>query len=415
MDESPGDMQPAESRVHQPATGAGSKARRLSSSSIQSMPPHNDFESNYHYFGTIPFKQKKVGKGATADVRLCVRAHDPKKEVLAIKVFNAKPAEETDIEYAEKLYSEFKITESVRHPNVISVFDLVIDKHKHWSHVMEYCAGGDLFALITKDFMGLPEKLCCFKQVLRGVAYLHAHGIVHRDIKPENLLMTPEGMLKITDFGVSDKVEQGILSRGFCGSEPYMSPEIFSEAEYDARKLDAWSCGVVLYTLLLSGAPFNKPVNDDPMYRRYLKDYETAERHRRRDNEEWEEACARAAHEGKPEPAPPSKDHIPRFPPFEWIGEQDRKCKRLLAQLLRIDPATRVTAEEAVKSDWVVRGIDCCCADIDEAADSHEAGMDATKPNACKRASGLHVRKPHRHLPEPKGLSRQNRAATGRF
>ena len=98
---------------------------------------------------------------------------------------------------------------------------------------MEWCGGGDLFSIIKLGHMTPLEQNCCFKQLVRGVAYMHSMGIAHRDIKPENLLLNEEGQLKITDFGVSESIikENGGLKKchGMCGSEPYMAPEIHTQ------------------------------------------------------------------------------------------------------------------------------------------------------------------------------------------
>ena len=89
--------------------------------------------------------------------------------------------------------------------------ELVYDDSKHnWAETMEWCGGGDLFSIIKSGNMTAVERNCCFKQLIRGIAYMHSAGIAHRDIKPENLLLNEDGQLKITDFGVSDVVGQRI-------------------------------------------------------------------------------------------------------------------------------------------------------------------------------------------------------------
>jgi protein-serine/threonine kinase len=97
---------------------------------------------------------------------------------------------------------------------------------------MEYCSGGDLYAAIKKGTMTAEDSNLYFKQIVTGVAYLHTMGVAHRDIKPENLLLDGSGVIKITDFGVSDVFrmcweKQTHMSKGLCGSEPYIAPEQF--------------------------------------------------------------------------------------------------------------------------------------------------------------------------------------------
>lgn len=108
--------------------------------------------------------------------------------------------------------------------------------------------------------VGVPEELAhfYFVQLLAGVDYLHKSGIVHRDLKPENLLLDAEGNLKITDFGLSTVfIYQGgrrQLSTA-CGTPPYSAPEIVL-LNYDER-VDIWSCGIILYVLLVGSMPFS--------------------------------------------------------------------------------------------------------------------------------------------------------------
>ena len=102
--------------------------------------------------------------------------------------------------------------------------------------------------MVAKGYLKDADHLCLFKQLLRGVAYLHGHGIAHRDIKLQNLLMTTQGQLKITDFGVSEVFSgehpglRGVglecgknmketrrCAPGICGSKPYIAPEVLSK------------------------------------------------------------------------------------------------------------------------------------------------------------------------------------------
>ena len=170
----------------------------------------------------------------------------PSTTVFAVKEFRKRGSTESKESYEDKVNSEYCISKSLNHPNIVMTVDLCLNKDNRWCHVMEFCAGGDLCTLIQKNYMKDTEKFCCFKQLVRGVAYLHAHGIAHRDIKPENLLISSDGHLKITDFGVSEvfcgkhpgtcgikcgvDMDEMRLSRpGICGSEPYISPEVFEK------------------------------------------------------------------------------------------------------------------------------------------------------------------------------------------
>jgi protein-serine/threonine kinase len=159
---------------------------------------------------------------------------------------------EDETEYEMKIKSEFSIAKSLNHPNVVKTLRLCTNKGR-WCHVMEYCDQGDLFGLVQKGYLKdadrQTDRECLFKQLLQGVRYLHCRGIAHRDIKLENLLITCNGYLKITDFGVSevfsgvhpgeretdgqyrrDMSETVLLCKpGICGSMPYIAPEVMAE------------------------------------------------------------------------------------------------------------------------------------------------------------------------------------------
>jgi protein-serine/threonine kinase len=81
--------------------------------------------------------------------------------------------------------------------NVVETVDLIQDEMGHWCEVMVFCPGGDLYAAIKKGGMSESEVDCCFKQMLRGVEYLHGQGVAHRDLKPENMFFDSTGNLKV--------------------------------------------------------------------------------------------------------------------------------------------------------------------------------------------------------------------------
>ncbi|SGY25429.1 BQ5605_C018g08614 [Microbotryum silenes-dioicae] len=173
-----------------------------------------------------------IGKGATAVVKLAHKWDRTTERLYAVKEFRKRRKNETEKEYVKKLTSEFCISSTLHHHNIVETVDLVQDEQNHWCEVMEYCPGGDLYAAIKKGDMSPQAINSYFKQILAGVAYLHSMGVAHRDIKPENLLLDAKGHVKITDFGVSDVFRMcwektTHLSKGLCGSEPYIAPEQF--------------------------------------------------------------------------------------------------------------------------------------------------------------------------------------------
>jgi serine/threonine protein kinase len=124
---------------------------------------------------------------------------------------------------------------------------------------MEWCAGGDLFQLISlgarKQRGMAPEVVtnAIAKPLLRALANLHDHGIIHRDVKPENVFVTDRGIVKLGDFGLATRSEVGSAR---CGTLQYAAPEVLLGKGYD-HKVDAWSCAVTVYHALTGHLPFS--------------------------------------------------------------------------------------------------------------------------------------------------------------
>ncbi|KAF9310776.1 serine/threonine-protein kinase HAL4/sat4 [Podila horticola] len=189
--------------------------------------------------------QQVIGKGAFGTVRLATKRNPDSGEesVYAIKEFKYAYGESQKT-YMRRLTSEFCIASSLKHTNVIQTMDLLqIHGGDTYSEVMEYCAGGDMHSLVASaNTLGESESNCFFAQLVNGVAFLHAMGVVHRDLKPENLLLTSDGCLKIADFGNSEvfrmpwekKVRSSTSIRG---SGPFIAPEEFTKKTFDARKV----------------------------------------------------------------------------------------------------------------------------------------------------------------------------------
>ncbi|KAK4698695.1 hypothetical protein P7C70_g7576, partial [Phenoliferia sp. Uapishka_3] len=263
-----------------------------------------------------------IGKGATATVKLAHKWDRTTERLYAVKEFRKRRKNETEKEYVKKLTSEFCISSTLHHHNIVETVDLVQDEQSHWCEVMEYCPGGDLYAAIKKGSMTAPEINSYFKQILSGVSYLHSMGVAHRDIKPENLLLDAKGHVKITDFGVSDVFRMcwektTHLSKGLCGSEPYIAPEQFEQKEYDARQVDVWACAVVFYCMHFQELPWRVAKPSDPSFGPYLQMY----------------AASQSA------PAPLS-NLVPR------------ECRQIIKRMLDPDPKTRATTEQIANDPW---------------------------------------------------------------
>jgi len=195
-----------------------------------------------------------LGRGGMGIV---YRAHD---EVLdrdvAIKFL--LPQHIASAEAGERFMREARAVARLSHPNIMTLFD--VGKESDWHYmVLEFIPGQNLrdVARTHGGVLPLAETLTAIQAVLEALAYAHAQGIIHRDIKPENVRRTPDGQIKVTDFGIS--VARGathITETGIViGTVHYLAPEVILRQPPDARS-DLYSVGVVLYELLAGHPPF---------------------------------------------------------------------------------------------------------------------------------------------------------------
>ncbi|KAJ5535256.1 hypothetical protein N7527_001510 [Penicillium freii] len=197
-----------------------------------------------------------------------------------------------------KIYREIAILRELAHPNIVRLHEMV-ETDRHIGIIMEYASGGELFDYILNNrYLKDNSARRLFAQLVSGVGYLHKKGIVHRDLKLENLLLDRNRNIIITDFGFAntfdpvdpldeeieynltnkeyvkrkrlDKIGANGLRRGdlmqtSCGSPCYAAPElVVSDSLYTGRKVDVWSCGVILYAMLAGYLPFDDdPANPD--------------------------------------------------------------------------------------------------------------------------------------------------------
>ena len=147
---------------------------------------------------------------------------------VAVKIIDCSKAPK---DFQEKfLPRELDVWPKVIHPNVITMFDYIINAHKIYM-LLEYANGGDLLSYIQKINGPVSDKDCknWMKQICSAVSYLHERNIIHRDLKLENLLMDSNRNIKLCDFGFSkdlNSLESENLSRTYCGSKAYASPGI---------------------------------------------------------------------------------------------------------------------------------------------------------------------------------------------
>ncbi|CAO3681803.1 unnamed protein product [Umbelopsis vinacea] len=271
-------------------------------------------------------KKGYVSEGATAVIRLVTKGNCC-SDVYCVKAFHKKQKDDNDRSYMKRMTSEFCISSTLRHENVVKTLDLVIDEKGRYCAVMEYCSGGDLFEVVRERTLTDEELACLFKQLLRGLQYMHESGVVHRDIKPENLVLTSTGTLKIADFGVSDVFQSCFESsprncRGAVGSHPYHSPELFENGQdYDGRALDVWSAAITFYCMKFRRLPFMSSTLDDECYKEYL-------------------------------------DALPdrSWGPFASMPQEQKDC---LYGMLDPNPETRWSIKQALESEWM-QSVEVC-------------------------------------------------------
>ncbi|GAA0162443.1 non-receptor serine/threonine protein kinase [Lithospermum erythrorhizon] len=199
---------------------------------------------------------KDLGSGNFGVARL---VRDKKtKELFAVKYI------ERGKKIDENVQREIINHRSLRHPNIIR-FKEVFLTSTQLAIVMEYAAGGELFAKIcSAGRFSEDEARFFFQQLISGVSYCHSMEICHRDLKLENTLLdgSPSPRVKICDFGYS---KSGLLHsqpKSTVGTPAYIAPEVLSRKEYDGKIADVWSCGVTLYVMLVGAYPFEDP--EDP-------------------------------------------------------------------------------------------------------------------------------------------------------
>lgn len=167
-----------------------------------------------------------------------------------------------------------------QHPNIIEWFATGEDTVWRWI-AMEFAEGGDLFDKIEAD-KGVAEDIAhlYFLQLISGVSFMHSKGIAHRDLKPENILLNESGDLKIADFGMATLFQykgQTKMSSTMCGSPPYIAPEVLrcalgdKSVKYRADLVDIWSCGVILFVLLVGNTPWEEPTENKWEWREYIR------------------------------------------------------------------------------------------------------------------------------------------------
>lgn len=194
----------------------------------------------------------KIGTGGMADV---YKAKDHKlNRFVAVKVLKAEFREDTT--FVRKFRREAQAAAGLTHPNIVNVFDVGDDEGVYYI-VMELIEGITLKEYIAKKGkLSIKEATSIAIQVSMGLEAAHSHGIVHRDVKPQNIIISTDGKVKVTDFGIARAASSNTISSNVMGSVHYSSPEQV-RGGYSDEKSDIYSLGITMYEMVTGRVPFD--------------------------------------------------------------------------------------------------------------------------------------------------------------
>ena len=199
--------------------------------------------------------QKELGKGAMGVV---YQARDPQiNRTIALKVLREDRV--TSEDFVKRFLKEAMAIGRLSHPNIVTIYDVGQD-HDTIYLAMEYLEGQPFNDIIRERTLSFPEIAELAVQLAECLDYAHKKGIVHRDIKPSNIMLTPEGKVKLTDFGIAriedPSMHQQTRAGEILGTPVYMSPEQVMGQPLDGRS-DLYSLGVILYELAAGRRPYS--------------------------------------------------------------------------------------------------------------------------------------------------------------
>ena len=194
----------------------------------------------------------KIGTGGMSDV---YKAKDHTLgRFVAIKVL--KPEFSEDVNFVTKFRTEAQSAAGLEHPNIVNIYDVGSENGMHYI-VMEYVEGITLKTYIEKKGqLSFKEAVSIAIQVGRGIEAAHHKNIIHRDIKPQNIIISTEGKVKVTDFGIARAATSNTISADVMGSVHYASPEQARNGFVDGKS-DIYSLGIVMYEMVTGRVPFD--------------------------------------------------------------------------------------------------------------------------------------------------------------
>ena len=278
------------------------ECEKLSSYITKYYQKHKEYpntDKNFYKYGRL------LGKGAFGKVNLAL--HLASGRLVAIKSFNKKKL--TTKRAKRKIKTEIEALSKLRNPFCTQIYDF-FETETHILIVMEYVCG-DLLSFIRKRAkISEPTGKIIFKQIIKGLQYIHKKKIVHRDIKLDNVLIDLTNTVKICDFGVCRILQPGDVMYEHCGTPAYIAPEIFKDEGYEGFSCDIWSAGVTLYYMLAGVQPFKANKIED------LKE-------------------------------------IIIKGQFEPIEDVSKEANDLIKGMLELNPSKRLTIEEILKHPWL--------------------------------------------------------------
>lgn len=294
-------------------------------------------------------KLQDLNRGASGFVQLAVNLST--QERVAIKFLERGGGASQCVMSRELLNHR----ECALHPNIVQLKEVFLTEH-HLGIALEYADGGDLSEYIDdraqNGEMGCPEGEArwFFQQFIIGLDYCHRMGIANRDIKLDNILLHGRGqrpVVKICDFGYSKDEVAGSICKTACGTPEYMAPEVLTTELYDGKVADIWSCGVMLYVLLVGSFPFARQCDEDlknakalqMMFGRIIK-------------AEYEEPL-----------------------------EVSRECRDLLKGLLTADPTQRLLIQQVQAHPWFLHDLPAGALEVN----SRLQLMDNVRYGQCKQ------------------------------